>query len=112
RRISGMRRLPPAIRALALIAGAASCALALFAGTAGSALAAEEVTYVAPGAEVQWVAVRAPLATEQLGVIASSAAERVRAASAAAQVPDQPALLGEVPAAAPTEGWAARPLEG
>ena len=99
-----MRRLAPAICTAALIAGAAS--------TVAATPPAGEVTYVAPGAELDWVAVRAPLPTEQLGAIAARAAERVRAAAGAGEVPAQPALLGEVPATAPGEGWASRALPG
>src|SRR5690606_29064276 len=91
--------------------GLAICAAALVA--APRAAAAGEVSYLEPGAEVQWVALRAPLPTAQLGAIAATAPDRVRAAARGEAVAAAPALFGEAPGELDAgAGWAARPLAG
>jgi hypothetical protein len=78
-------------------------------GVMPRAAAAQEVALVSEGPVLEWVAVRVPLATEQLGAIAAVAVDRVQAGSAG-----QPAgaLWGEAPGGAPGADWASRPLQG
>lgn len=71
---------------------------------------AGDVEYVAAGAELEWAALRVPLAHQQLGVIAAGEVDRAQAAAerraAAAQVPVFGAADG------PGEGWAGKRLAG
>ncbi|HUS66014.1 MAG TPA: metallophosphoesterase [Kofleriaceae bacterium] len=73
---------------------------------------AEESAYIAPGAAMDWVALRAPLAAEQLGVIAAGEVGRVRAAADGAAAVPQAELFGEVPVEAPADGWQGAALPG
>jgi len=87
-------------------------AAALLAGVLCSPAAARagDIVYVSPGAELDWVALRVPLAHQQLGVIAAGEVDRAQAAAegrtAAAQVPVFGAADG------PGEGWAGKRLAG
>jgi hypothetical protein len=75
-----------------------------------AAARAGETVYLAPGGELDWVALRVPLAHQQLGAIAAGEADRAQAAAdgrtPAAQVPVFGAGDG------PGEGWAVRKLAG
>jgi len=68
--------------------------------------------YVTAGAELDWLALRAPTAGEQLGAIAAGEVERVRAAAGGKPAPQQIAVEGQPPSRRPAAGWQAAPLEG
>ena len=71
---------------------------------------AGEVQYVAAGAELDWVAVRVPLAHQQLGAIAAGEVDRAQASAAGRAAVAQASVFGT--ADGPDEGWAGKRLVG
>lgn len=77
---------------------------------APGAARAGDVVYVAPGAELDWVALRVPLAHQQLGAIAAGEVDRAQAAAEGRAAPAQASVFGA--ADGPGEGWAGKRLAG
>ncbi|HEU5056446.1 MAG TPA: metallophosphoesterase [Kofleriaceae bacterium] len=69
-----------------------------------------EVQYVAPGGELDWLAVRVPLAHQQLGAIAAAEVDRAQATAAGRAAAAQASVFGA--AEGPGEGWPGKPLAG
>ena len=79
-------------------------------GVPAAAARAGEVEYVAAGGELDWVAVRVPLAHQQLGAIAAGEPDRAQAAAEGKAAPAQAPVFGA--ADGPAEGWATKRLPG
>jgi predicted MPP superfamily phosphohydrolase len=77
---------------------------------APGAARAGDVVYVAPGAELDWVALRVPLAHQQLGAIAAGEVDRAQAAAEGRAAAAQASVFGA--ADGPGEGWAGKRLAG
>ncbi len=97
------------LTALAILA-AAAC-------TPGEAVAQGSDTsaahrYLKAGSELDWIALRAAPAGEQLGAIAAGELDRVRDAARGGQATAQVSVDGQPPARRPGDGWAAAPLAG
>jgi acid phosphatase type 7 len=75
-----------------------------------SSARADEQTYVAPGGELEWVALRAPLAHQQLGAIAAAEVDRVQATAEGRAAAAQASVFGT--GEGPGEGWTTRRLPG
>jgi acid phosphatase type 7 len=87
----------------AVLIGAAFCCVP---GTAR----AGEVQYLSPGGELDWVAVRVPLAHQQLGAIAAGEVDRAQATAAGRAAVAQTPVFGTTDG--PGEGWAGKRLVG
>ena len=75
-----------------------------------SAAARADADYVAAGAELDWVALRVPLAHQQLGAIAAGEVDRAQAAAGGRTAADQVPVFGS--GEGPGEGWAGKRLAG
>ena len=106
----------PSRRAVAVAACAAAYAAlpgtAKAQGDASRAAAESSRRYLAAGAELDWIALRAPAAGEQMGVIAAGEIDRVRAAARGREAPAQAPLEGAPPPRSPRPGWQDAPLAG
>jgi acid phosphatase type 7 len=98
--------------AVAVAACAALPAAALAQGDARRSAAGSSRPYIAAGAELDWITLRAPTAGEQMGAIAAGEIDRVRAAARGGEVEPQVPLEGAPPTRSPRTGWQSAPLAG